>query len=1099
MRSTAVWKFSPSRTKTCILVASAILSFLILAMRAEGAEAMGVRAWQGTIEIPTYRLGPADPNPPFLLINPRRIYPYTMLDDLTHDRVTKTYQALYLENQYLRIIILPQLGGHVYSIYDKINNREVLYRNHVIKYGLVGPRGAWIAGGMEFSFPYAHTMVSVSPVEFTLRHNSDGSASAIVGAIDRVSNMYWEIALTLYPETARLQEDVTLFNATAQQHLYLFWTNTAVKATEDLQYVYPMRETIDDNPFAVVQSWPVWDGVDQSWYKNVAPAMAIFGRAVHRNFFGIYYHSSDYGVVHVADYRQDPGKKIWSWGTARSGRIWDTLLSDSDGPYNEIQSGRFYTQGYREFMQPRRVEKWTEYWYPVSGLKNGFVEATSQIAMNVNYSIGRGSEGNITVSLSPVADVAGATLLLKEDQKVVGEERAIHLLPLHTTTYTVPVNDVNAAKQNLEIDVTSASGQSILHWSAAEPLDGNPDFVAHAGTPLRSEIPDSPPTPTQALYMRGALLQKMGDLQGAIKVYDEVLQRDPDYIPALLKEMWLHYQAGDFAEAERLIARAEKREDTDPAVQYALGVLYRAEGRLNLAEDGFWTSIHYGLPPAPALVELGEIEIRTGHYLEAEKLLKQADAFNPHDAFALADLSVAERLSGKFQDAAEASAKALDEMPLLPYALAEQSEESQMAKTQATVKGTTATDWKAIMNSDPDNYLAVASWYHSLGAWRSADTVLEAEETSLPAASISPMVSYYLASDARHEGDISKAERYAQEAAASRSVAEFPNRLEDYSILLDALQSNPEDAQAKYEMGNFLFAHGRYDEAAGMWREATSAGFNNSVVLRNLGVYEWHVKHDLTKAAEDYAHAIQLSPNEYRLYPELDEIYEEQGNVSARAELFRNAPADVLDHDTVQARHIIFLIEQKQYNDALTALANHTFTPWEGGVSVHNIFVFANLQSGKRELADHHPVQAEKYFRAAMLYPENLGTGEPSRPETAEQLYWLGNAIEAEGQDNNAKAAWKDAANQGKDRTRCHVFSALADQKLGDQNSSKELLQQCTRAAEQPDSTAATLFYAGIAEQHSENAERAREDFLHALEMDPLDWEARTALTNANE
>ncbi|MGH9586446.1 MAG: DUF5107 domain-containing protein [Acidobacteriaceae bacterium] len=1065
------------------------MSFAILAANAHAA---AVHAWQGDITIPTYKLGPSDPNPSFPLVNAQRVYPYTMLDDLSHTRTTRTYKALYLENNYLRVTILPQLGGHVYSVYDKIHHREVFYRNHVIKYGLVGPRGAWISGGIEFSFPFAHTMDCVSPVEFTLRHNPDGSASAMIGAIDWVSNMYWEIALTLRPDTARLQEDVTLFNATSQQHLYLFWTNSAVKATDDLQYVYPMRETIEDDPFAIVQKWPVWNGVDQSWYKNVAPAMAIFGRAVHRNFFGVYYHSSDHGVVHVADYRQDPGKKIWTWGTARSGRIWDTLLSDNDGPYNEIQSGRFYTQGYRQFMQPRRVEQWTEYWYPVSGLKNGFIEATSQLAMNVNFSTKSGSKDEVAISLSPVAKLTGASLLIKQGRDLIAQKHGINLAPLHDFTYTFPVKDGNAAKKNLEVDVISASGKSILHWSAAEPLDGNPDFVPLAGKRIRTEIPDSPQTPTQALYMRGVLLQEMNNLQGAIKVYKEVLQRDPDYIPALLKEGWLQYQAGSFHEAEQLLIRAKNRDEDDPAVQYALGAIYRAEGRLNLAEDGFWTSIHHGGPPAPALVELGEIEIRRGRYLEAEKLLQRAIAYNPDDAFALADLSVAERQAGKPQDAAKSVAMALEKMPLLPYALAEQFEVNHSTGAQASVTSTAADGWKTIMNSDPENYLAVAAWYHSLGAWKSADDVLQAATTGLPAADISPMVSYYLASDARQQGNASEAERYARTAAASRSVAVFPNRLEDYSILLDALRSHPEDAQAKYEMGNFLFAHSRYKKAASLWREASSSGFNNSVLLRNLGVYDWRVQHDLPKAAEDYTRAIQISPHEYRLYPDLDEIYEQQDNASARAELFRNAPSDVLAQDTVQARRIVFLMEQAKYNDALAALASRTFTPWEGGMAMHSMFVFANLQSGKRKLADHQPAQAEKYFRAAMLYPENLGTGEPSNPDTAEQLYWLGNALEAQGRADDAKTAWKQAT--GRQGGRCRLFPALALQKIGDNSTAKMLLGQCIEAAEQPDAHASVIYQAGIAEQHNGNAEQARKDFLRALSVEPLFWEARIAL-----
>ena len=227
----------------------------------------------------------------WLMLNP--VYPYPMLDDLSDQRAAKTYHAIYLENQYLRITILPELGGHVYSVYDKINQREVLYRNRVVKYGLVGPRGAWVAGGMEFSFPFAHTTDTVSNVESALRQNPDGSATAVIGAVDWVSDMYWEIAVTLRPDTARLEESVTLFNATPLSHLYLFWTNTAVKATEDMQYIYPMRETVSDNPFAIVQSWPVWKGVDQSWYKNDPSAIAIFARDVQRDFFGVYYHQSN--------------------------------------------------------------------------------------------------------------------------------------------------------------------------------------------------------------------------------------------------------------------------------------------------------------------------------------------------------------------------------------------------------------------------------------------------------------------------------------------------------------------------------------------------------------------------------------------------------------------------------------------------------------------------------------------------------------------------------------------------------------------------------------------------------------------------------------
>ncbi len=524
-----------SRIHPCIFLTAFLLAAFLVP---SAARAQSVRGWQGTITIPTYELGPPDPNPPFALVNPHPVYPYAMLDDLSDQRAPKTYRAIYLENQYLKITILPELGGHVYSVYDKLHHREMLYRNRVIKYGLVGPRGAWIAGGMEFSFPFAHTTDTVSTVESALHQNADGSATAIVGAVDWVSKMYWQIALTLRPDTARLEEGVTLFNATPLNHLYLFWTNTAVPATEDLQYIYPMRETISDDPFAIVQSWPVWEGVDQSWYKNDPSALAIFARDVHRDFFGAYYHQSNYGVVHVADFRHDPGKKLWSWGTARSGRIWDNILSDEDGPYNEIQSGRFPTQGYREFMEPHRVEQWTEYWYPVSGLDGGFVEATSQMALNVNFAAtGSGtsgssaSSGDVKLLLSPVANIRSATVTVSLGTSPLRTMRNLQLSPQHPAVYTIPVPDLDRARKELRVKVHSAQGNVLLDWSAAAPVDGNPDLVPSVGKPLQTPIAVTTETPIEQLYLQGVFLQKTGDTEGARKIYQQVLQRDPGYVP----------------------------------------------------------------------------------------------------------------------------------------------------------------------------------------------------------------------------------------------------------------------------------------------------------------------------------------------------------------------------------------------------------------------------------------------------------------------------------------------------------------------------------------------------------------------------------------
>lgn len=1072
-----------------------VLLLPCLAVRAET-----VRVWRGSIAIPTYQLGPADPNPPFPLVNPNPVYPYAMLDDLTDRKSTKSYQALYLENKYLKITILPQLGGHVYSVYDKVDRREVLYRNNVVKYGLVGPRGAWISGGMEFSFPFAHTTDTVSPVESTLRHNADGSATVLVGAMDWVSSMYWQIAITLRPETARVEEGVTLYNATPLKHLYLFWTNTAVKATDDLQYIYPMRETISDDPFAIVQSWPVWKGVDQSWYKNNPSAMAIFARDVHRNYFGVYYHHANYGVVHVADFRQDPGKKLWSWGTAPSGTIWDHILSDNDGPYNEIQSGRFYTQGYREFMNPRRVDKWTEYWYPVRGLDGGFVEATSQMAINVADLKDRNGQPQSRLTISPAADVADATIQIKQGSSVLREYHHVNLTALQPAAYTVPVQSTADAHSDLNVVIRSAQGKTLLHWSSAAPIDGNPNFVPSAGSALRQKLESNKETPVEALYLQAMFLEKRGDTKSALQLCDEILKRDPGYIPALIQEALYHYRAADFQKAERFIAIAIRRNDEDPEVLYVAGIVHRAEGRLSSAKDAFWKSIHYGdslLPGhalAPSFVELGEMEMLQQNYAKAIELFQRALAYNKEDAFARTDLAAAERLSGNIERAAKDSANALENMPLLPYALAEHWQDQIALSSPQSNTGET---WMQIVANDPQNYIAIASRYHEVGAWKSSDAVLHIALKNFPAQNTVAMANYYLASNARHEGDLQQAKHYATKAA-SLSIAEtFPNRMTDAAVLTEAVQHNPADAHAKYALGNFLFAHARYDDAAALWEQALSQGFENPVLLRNLGVYRWLVKKDLAGAAGYYSRAIRLSPNDYRLYTDLDKIHEAQGKNDVRAELFRNAPMQVLDQDTVQARMALLDLETSRPEQALALFSHRTFKPWEGGTVVHNMFVMASIEKGKRALTKNQPEQAERAFRQAMLYPENLGTGEPFHPDLAEQYYWLGTALAAQGKRTQAVSAWQRSAAYRENGTDTSaVFSALAERKLGKNGQAEQILARCEHAAALPDANANSLYSCGLAEQYTGQPEIAASHFHRALQIDPLLWQARVALND---
>lgn len=1051
-----------------------------------------VRAWEGTITIPTYLLGEEDPNPPFPLVNRHRVYPYTMLDDLTDRREPKTYRALFIENEYLKATVLPEMGGRLYSLYDKVNKREVFYRNNVVKYGLVALRGAWISGGIEYNFPNGHTVVTVSPISSTLRHNPDGSAAVVVGDVDRVTGMHWEVALTLRPGQARAEEHVTLFNSTPLTNLYWFWATTAVPATEDMRFIYPMREAYPHTK-GVVWSYPVHDGSDWSWYKNVREPTSLFARQVHRNFFGAYYHNSDYGVVHVADFREVPGKKTWTWGGAGDGLIWTNLLTDKDGPYNEIQAGRYETQLNYEFMPPRRVESFTEYWYPVHGLGDGWVEATEQLAFNVRFLPGSpGAKPRVEVALSPTTAIAAPRVRLLLGSRLLRELSLPAMLPLRTATIATAVDGLDAARKDLVVEVF-AGRRLVGRWSAADPIDGNPDFVPAAGKKPPPPKPRDQMT-VEELFLAGVEEEKDGKENAAADTYTEVLAREPGYVPALLKQAWRSYRAANFVQAESFIARALAKNNSDPTIHYAAGVIFRGSQRWGLAGDALWASIHFGGPPAPAFAQLGEIAIRQKRYDEAAKLLRQSLSFNPEDALVMSDLAVSLRLAGKTSEAAKAIGPALEKMPLLPFALAERWRLAPPA-AGGPATSTAGSEWKKILGYDVQNYLEVAAWYRRLGDAESVNFILTAALKDLPANSLSPLVYYYLASNARQEGKTGEAEQHGQQGASAPHEKVFPHRLEDALVLDQATRENPTDAQACYFLGNFLFALGRYEAASRLWFQALGLGFEDSVLYRNLGVHAWRVKKDLQGAAGFYAKAVELTPNEYRLYVDLDEIYAQLGNMERRDKLFAQAPAEVLGRDTVRVRRALFHIQHRQYDQALEILREHRFKPYEGGEVVRQVYVASNLEKGRASLAAGKFRDAEESFRHATEYPENLGVGKPNEPHDEAAYYWLGEALQAAGNMDSARAAWEKAASGGKKTTAVsRVYQANALRKLGRGEESEKILDELMLPAGNPNPGAHDLYVAGLVERFRGQQDAAKQDFQRALEVDPSFWLARIEL-----
>lgn len=282
------------------------------------------RVWEETVQIPTYGIGKPDKNPMFLEKrvyqgSSGRVYPHPVIDKIEDEKKLENYQIVFLENKYLRIEIMPELGGRIYRAVDKTNGYDFVYYNRVIKPALVGLLGPWISGGIEFNWPQHHRPNTYGPVEYKLEEHEDGSATVWVSEIDRMFGTKVTAGFTLQPDKAYLKVGAQLYNRTAEPQTFLWWANPAVAVHEHTQSVFPPDvSAVFDHGKRDVSRFPIAtgtyykmdysEGVDISRYKNIPVPTSYMAYKSDYNFIGGYDHMKQAGLLHVANHHISPGK-----------------------------------------------------------------------------------------------------------------------------------------------------------------------------------------------------------------------------------------------------------------------------------------------------------------------------------------------------------------------------------------------------------------------------------------------------------------------------------------------------------------------------------------------------------------------------------------------------------------------------------------------------------------------------------------------------------------------------------------------------------------------------------------------------------------------
>lgn len=880
-----------------------------------------VRVWEGVLNLPAYEEGAPDPNPPFDQFAIGRFsYPYTLRKEITNERREHQWRAIYLENEYLKCSVLPDLGGHIYSCMDKISGRSMFYANPSIKKARIGYRGAWAAFGVEFNFPVSHNWVSMSPVDFAYTSHDDGSASITVGNVDRVYGMEWSVELRLHPGSTVLEQHVVLSNRSDVRHRFYWWSNGAVQAWDDSQIQYPMRFAASHG-FTEVQKWPIdSQGKDLSIIRNQTDGpVSLFVHGSRENFMGVWHPHTKTGTVHFTDFAELPAKKIWSWGVDADGLDWRNTLSENNSAYVEVQAGLFRNQETYAFLEPRQHISFTEYWMPVRET-DGISRANLAGIVHLER-----KSGVLKISLNvnkrfPAAAIRildGSTPLLNEKED---------LAPDRVWKKEIRIPNV---EKKYSFELKSRDGELLLKHME-DGYDWLPEAEIKVGPQVSHALPGEMHRSEDDWLQEGKTQELNGNLLAALHAYQKALAKFPANFELLKAAGRLDVSLLRFEEAKDRLNIVHEWNTTDAETSYYLGIAYEGLERANDAMDAYQSAMR--LPPylAAAAVRLAELQARRGALQQAKDTLTKSLEAAPEDLRAIEELAAVSRELGN-SDAGEELAK----FPLSDF-LREELGKPNLAHLAA----------------DPYRVLHLAWQYARLGLYRPALEILSREYPNVPPdqselGSVVPQKNplvVYLRGYCREKLGESGKKDYSQASRLSTAYI-FPNTLEDQLALKAAIRANDKDPTAHYLLGTWYFAREKKDEAIGEWQKARNLNPNIPVLDASLGAGLLYMKRDFVGALKVFDEGIKNDSKNVANY---------SGALAALSLLGKPAAERVKtielypdpDHMPTDLVYELALnrAEEGNYNGAIDLFRNRFFSSEEGGTNVRQVWVEVKLQ-----------------------------------------------------------------------------------------------------------------------------------------------------------
>lgn len=1018
------------------------------------------KAWKEKVVFPTYKPGLPEKNPVFLEKRVYQgssgvVYPYPVTESVADEPEDVEYDAVYLENEYIKVMVLPELGGRIQMAYDKIRGRHFVYFNHVVKPALVGLAGPWISGGIEFNWPQHHRPSTFMPVDSDIRYNADGSVSVLVNEVERMTGQKGTAAFTLHPGKAYLQIDGTLYNPTRLPQTFLWWANPAVAVNDHYRSVFPPDiNAVFDHGKRAVSSFPVATGtyykmdysagVDIANYKNIYVPTSYMGVNSRFDFEGGYEFDTQAGMLHVADRHVSPGKKQWTWGNGDFGRAWDRNLTDADGPYIELMAGVF-TENQPDFswLMPNEEKVFTQYFMPYREV--GMVKNASRDF----------------VASFEVVDGEGIIRIMATSRRNVSVEAAGPAGIMFTAEAEVSPESVFEAKW--DIDGIDASGISIyVKENGRTVLSIVPESEEIRPVPPAAEAPLAPEDmrTVEQLYLAGLHLEQYRHATMLPETYYmEGLRREPADIRCnnAMGKLMLRRGRADLAEPylRKAVAAWTRRNPNpyDGEPLYNLGLCLLATGRRDEAYDCFYKATWNAAWQDAGFLECARISSSLGEY---ERALEEVDRSLARNYHGHSPRALRCALLLALGCKAEAAAFADESLSIDEFNYG-----AMFVKYRATGDGAVLDRMIRLMHDEPNNYDETALQFVAAGF---DGLAVELWKIAIARGAATPMTHYYIAlalDDALAKAvatgdDAEKTERLAlgverelEAGASAKPDFCFPKRSEAIAALSLAIRRNPSDGMARYYLGNLYYDKRQHSMALRLWEEAARLCPDFPTVWRNLALAYFNKENQPTKALECLERAFALDPTDARILMELDQLRRRlHHSHESRLESLSNYPDLVGSRDDLYLEYATLLNITGQPAEAKKMIDSRQFHPWEGGEGK----VPAQYQSARRALAlkamdEGRWEDAVGLLEECLEYPHHLGEG---------KLYGA--------QENDF-----------------HYLLAIARKALGEEAKARENLEKATEGPTEPapalyynDAKPDKIFYAGLAFRALGDEKKAR-------------------------